>query len=71
MARNQIADKSVRRTGNIMRTILIWVGVALAALGGLILFVSQGNERVVLGLLVLVAIVYGFVLHDFDIDDDD
>jgi hypothetical protein len=71
MAKKRIAEPTVRRTGNILRTVLIWIGAALALLAGLILMVSQGNERVVLGLLVVAIVVYGFVLRDFDVDDDD
>lgn len=71
MAKKRIAEPTVRRTGNILRTVLIWIGAALALLAGLILMVSQGNERVVLGLLVVAVVVYGFVLRDFDVDDDD
>jgi hypothetical protein len=71
MAKKRIAEPTVRRTGNILRTVLIWIGAALALLAGLILMVSQGNERVVLGLLIVAVVVYGFVLRDFDVDDDD
>ena len=71
MAKKRIAEPTVRRTGNILRTVLIWIGAALALLAGLILMVSQGNERVVLRLLVVAIVVYGFVLRDFDVDDDD
>lgn len=71
MAKKIRHERSVQKTGNILRTMLIWIGAGLALLGGFILLLSQGNERVVLALLVVTAVVYGFVLRDFDVDDDD
>ena len=71
MAKKIRHERSVQKTGNILRTMLIWIGAGLAVLGGFILLLSQGNERVVLALLVVTAVVYGFVLRDFDVDDDD
>ena len=71
MAKKIRHERSVQKTGNILRTMLIWTGAGLALLGGFILLLSQGNERVVLALLVVTAVVYGFVLRDFDVDDDD
>lgn len=71
MAKKIRHERSVQKTGNILRTMLIWIGAGFALLGGFILLLSQGNERVVLALLVVTAVVYGFVLRDFDVDDDD
>ena len=71
MAKKIRHERSVQKTGNILRTMLIWIGAGLALLGGFVLLLSQGNERVVLALLVVTAVVYGFVLRDFDVDDDD
>ena len=71
MAKKIRHERIVQKTGNNLRTMLIWIGAGLALLGGFILLLSQGNERVVLALLVVTAVVYGFVLRDFDVDDDD
>ncbi len=61
----------VQKTGDILRTTLIWAGFLLAVAAGLMLVFSDGNLKVELALVVAGMLCYGFALRDFDIDDDD
>jgi hypothetical protein len=45
--------------------------LTLGAIAGLIVLLSQGNERIALAMVIGSVLVYGFALRDFDIDDDD
>lgn len=69
--KKRIAEPVVRRTGNIMRTVLIWLGFLAAVIAGLLLVATSGNERIELALIILGMLFYGFALRDFDVDDDD
>ncbi|MBP6037834.1 MAG: hypothetical protein KA604_00660 [Candidatus Saccharimonas sp.] len=71
MARKINHERHVQKTGNILRTVLIWAGFLLGAIAGLIVLLSQGNERIALAMVIGSVLVYGFALRDFDIDDDD
>lgn len=71
MARKIRHESTVQKTGNILRTVLIWSGFTLAVLAGMLLAVAPGNERVSLALVIAGMLAYGFALHDFDTDDDD
>lgn len=71
MVKRQRHEHSVQKTGNILRTVLIWAGFLLAMVAGLILVFEPGNERVALALVVAGMLSYGFALRDFDVDDDD
>lgn len=71
MVKKQVQERHVQKTGNILRTVLIWVGLLVGITALLIEFLWPGNERAVLGMLAVVAVVYGMTLLDFDVDDDD
>jgi len=71
MARNTRQQGHVRKTGNILRTILIWSGIVTLVAAGMTLYFWPGNERVVLYMLITIGVVYGLALLDFDVDDDD
>ncbi len=71
MARKVIEQPHVRKTGNILRTFIIWAGLVLLIAAGLTEFFWPGNERIVTYLLIAVGIAYGLALLDFDVDDDD
>lgn len=71
MAHKVLHEKHVQKTGNLLRTVLIWSGLLLAVVAGALLFFTEGNERVVLALVITGMIAFGFALHDFDLDDDD
>lgn len=61
----------VQKTGNILRSVLIWLGFASAIIAGLLLMFTEGNEKVELALVIFGMFFYGFALRDFDVDDDD
>jgi UPF0716 family protein affecting phage T7 exclusion len=67
----RVHERITQKTGNMLRTILIWVGALLALAAGLLLMGGVVSEKVAVYFLVATAIVYGFVLLDFDVDDDD
>ena len=71
MTKKHRHEAHVQKTGNILRTVLIWAGFILAVLAGVLLVVDRGNERVALALIIAGMLSYGFALHDFDTDDDD
>ncbi len=71
MAKKIHHDVHVQKTGNILRTVLIWAGFLLAMVAGLMLVFEPGNERVALAMVVGGMLAYGFALRDFDVDDDD
>jgi len=71
MAHKALHEKHVQKTGNILRSVLIWAGFLLAAAAGLTLLLTSGYERVELALVIGAVLCYGFALRDFDIDDDD
>ena len=71
MAKRIVHEKHIQKTGNLLRTVMIWSGVLLALAAGLLLYFTDGNERVVLALIIVGMLAYGFALHDFDVDDDD
>lgn len=64
-------EHHVQKSGNILRTVLVWAGFLLAVLAGVLLIVDRGNEPVALALIIAGMLAYGFSLHDFDVDDDD
>ena len=67
----RVHERTTQKTGNILRTILIWTGGLLAAAAGTCLLSGLVSEKVALYMFVATAVVYGFVLLDFDVDDDD
>ena len=71
MVKKIVHEKHIQKTGNILRSVMIWVGFLFAMAAGLIVLLSSGNERVALALVIAAVFVYGFVLRDLDIDDDD
>lgn len=71
MTRKISQEVHAQKTGNILRTVLIWFGFVAAVIAGLLLVFTQGNEKVELALVIVGMFLYGFALHDFDVDDDD
>lgn len=71
MARKVVQAKHIQKTGNVLRTFLIWAGIVLVLVAGAVEFFWPGNEKVVLYVLMVVGLVYGAALLDFDVDDDD
>jgi hypothetical protein len=71
MAKKPRYERHVQKTGNALRTFLIWAGIVLVLVAALIEYFWPGNERVVLYVLMVVGLAYGAALLDFDTDDDD
>ncbi len=71
MAHKVVHERHVQKTGNILRTVLIWAGFLLAFLAGVVLLFTDGNQRVALVMVIVGMLAYGFALRDFDVDDDD
>lgn len=71
MAHKVVHERHVQKTGNVLRTVSIWGGIAVVAAAGLVEFFWPGNEKVVLFMLVAAGLAYGAALLDFDVDDDD
>ncbi len=71
MVKKVLHEKPVQKSGNIVRTILIVVGMATAVLASLLVMSSVVSEKVGLHMLVATAVAFGFALLDFDVDDDD
>ncbi len=71
MAHKVVHERHVQKTGNVLRTIAIWSGIAAVIAAGLVEFFWPGNEKIVLFSLVVAGLAYGVALLDFDVDDDD
>ncbi len=71
MARKVVQAKHIQRTGNVLRTFLIWAGIVLLLVAGAIEYLYPGNEKIVIYILIAVGLCYGASLLDFDVDDDD
>jgi hypothetical protein len=71
MVKKVLHAKPIQKSGNIVRTILIVVGMVSALLAGLLVMSDVVSERVGFYMLVTTAFVFGFALLDLDIDDDD
>ena len=71
MIKKQRHEAHVQKSGNIVRTVAIWLGLLLAIVAlGTLLFVD-GSEKAVVGMVLVGMVAYGFSLLDFDVDDDD
>ncbi len=71
MVKKYMHERPVQKSGNFLRTLLIWLGILIGIATFVVEYVWPGNEKVVLYLFAMLAVVYGVVLLDFDVDDDD
>lgn len=71
MVKKYTHERPVQKSGNFLRTLLIWLGILIGIATFVVEYVWPGNEKVVLYLFAVLAVVYGVVLLDFDVDDDD
>lgn len=71
MVKKVLHEKPVQKSGNIVRTILIVVGMVSALLASFLVMSGIVSERVGFYMLVATALAFGFALLDFDVDDDD
>ena len=71
MPKRRVHEQAVQKTGNVLRTVMIWSGLALALVAAVLVMTGLITERVGFYLLVATAVAYGFALFDFDVDDVD
>lgn len=71
MAKQPIVRRDVKKSGNFLRTILIWSGIVMAVAALALVMFWPGNEKVVTYLILVTLVAFGVVLLDFDVDDDD
>ncbi len=71
MVKKVLHEKPVQKSGNIVRTVLIVVGMVVALLAGFFVMSNVISEKVGFYMLVITALAFGFALLDFDTDDDD
>ena len=71
MVKKQVHVRQVQKTGNLLRSFLIWAGIAITILTAALLMGDVISDRVALYMMAVVLVAFGFSLVDFDVDDDD
>lgn len=71
MVKKQVHVRQVQKTGNLLRSFLIWVGIAITILTVAFLMGDVISDRVALYMMAVVLVAFGISLVDFDVDDDD
>ncbi len=71
MAKKQLHVRQVQKTGNILRSFLIWAGIVTTVLAAMLLMSGAISERVAIYMMAAVLVSFGLALVDFDVDDDD
>ena len=71
MVKKQVHVRQVQKTGNLLRSFLIWAGVAITILTAALLMGDVISDRVALYMMAVVLFAFGVSLVDFDVDDDD
>ena len=71
MVKKQVHVRQVQKTGNLLRSFLIWAGIAITILTAALLMGNVISDRVALYMMAVVLVAFGFSLVDFDVDDDD
>lgn len=71
MVKKRVQNPPVQKSGNILRTVLIWAGLLLVVISAFLAMNGYVSDRVAYYMVVAAMVAYGFVLLDFDVDDDD
>ncbi len=71
MVKKQVHVRQVQKTGNLLRSFLIWAGIAITILTVAFLMGDVISDRVALYMMAVVLVAFGISLVDFDVDDDD
>ena len=71
MVKKQVHVRQVQKTGNLLRSFLIWAGIAMTILTAALLMGDVISDRVALYMMAVVLVAFGVSLVDFDVDDDD
>ena len=71
MVKKQVHVRQVQKTGNLLRSFLIWAGIAITILTAALLVGDVISDRVALYMMAVVLVAFGVSLVDFDVDDDD
>lgn len=71
MVKKQVHVRQVQKTGNLLRSFLIWAGIAITMLTVALLMGDVISDRVALYMMAVVLVAFGISLVDFDVDDDD
>ncbi|MFZ1258493.1 MAG: hypothetical protein WAQ25_03425 [Candidatus Saccharimonas sp.] len=71
MAYKRSHSRPVQKTGNILRTCLIWFGMLTTIVAVALLMLGYISERVAWYMGAVTLLAYGMTLLDFDVDDDD
>ena len=71
MVKKQVHVRQVQKTGNLLRSFLIWAGIAITILTAALLMGDVISDRVALYMMAVVLVAFGVSLVDFDVDDDD
>ena len=71
MVKKQVDVRQVQKTGNLLRSFLIWAGIAITILTVAFLMGDIISDRVALYMMAVVLVAFGISLVDFDVDDDD
>ena len=71
MVKKHVHVRQVQKTGNLLRSFLIWAGIAMTVLAAALLMGDVISDRVALYMMAVVLLSFGFSLVDFDVDDDD
>ena len=71
MVKKQVHVRQVQKTGNLLRSFLIWAGIAITILTVALLMGDVISDRVALYMMAVVLVAFGISLVDFDVDDDD
>jgi hypothetical protein len=71
MVKKQVHVRQVQKTGNLLRSFLIWAGIAITILTAALLMGDVISDRVALYMMAVVLVAFGVPLVDFDVDDDD
>ena len=71
MVKKRVHVRQVQKTGNLLRSFLIWAGIATTVLSAALLMGDVISDRVALYMMAVVLVAFGVSLVDFDVDDDD
>ena len=71
MVKKQVHVRQVQKTGNLLRSFLIWAGIAITILTAALLMGDVISDRVALYMMAVVLVAFGVSLVDFDVDDYD
>lgn len=71
MVKKRLQRPPVQKSGNIVRTVLIWAGLLLVVVSAFLVMNGYISDRVAYYMAVAAMVAYGFVLLDLDVDVDD